>query len=138
MKAAAKTLKFPIFSQSNKGLKCAVSPLPNKSPKRIIPKREPIFKVVKIFCVAVPSRTPKQCRPEINSTTIIENSVPTVTLMGKPGTASETIVSFDPRTGKKKDIKPLKPTARNAMAPEKVTKTMTIRKESQRVFHRPL
>src|SRR4029453_14051573 len=122
MKAAEKDLKLPIFSQSKKGLKCAVSPLPNNTPKRIIPKREPIFTVVKIFCVVVPSRTPQQYLPENNNTTIIEKSVPTVTLMGKPGTASEKIASFDPRTGKKKDIKPLKPTARNAMAPEKVTK----------------
>src|SRR5437016_14593241 len=99
MKAAAKTLKFPICSQSNKGLKCAVSPLPNKSPKRIIPKREPSFKVVKKFCVVVTNRTPNQCRPESHSTTIIENSVPTVTCLIKPGTDSETCYSFDPRTG---------------------------------------
>src|ERR687891_100973 len=122
MKAAAKTLKFVIFCQSNSGLKCAVLPLPNETPKMRIPNREPIFKVVKIFCVTVPCRTPKQCSPEIIMTTMTEKSVPTVTFIHKPKIVAEKIASWEPRTGKKKDINPLNPTARNAIAPEKVTR----------------
>src|SRR5262249_35329949 len=122
MNAAAKTLKLVIFCQSNNGLKCAVSPLPNKTPKKIIPKREPIFRVVKIFWVIVPGLTPKQCKTEIARTTATEKRFPTVPLIGKPGMAIEKIASLDPRMGKKKDIKPLNPTARNAMAPENVTR----------------
>src|SRR6266545_6043232 len=122
IKAEAKTLDWAILSQSNRGLKCAVSPLPINTPSRIIPTSDPILITVKMFCVMVPWRTPMQCSAEINSTTRMEKRVPMVTFIETKGIAAEKRTSLLPSTGKKNDMYSLKITTRKAIAPEKVTR----------------
>src|SRR6266508_2696218 len=126
MKAAPNKLKLPIFCQSKSGSKWLVLPLPKNTPRTMIPKRAPIFNVVKIFCVKVPCLTPKQCSPDKSNTTAMEKSVPTVALMGIHGSGMEKITSCEPRNGTKNDTNPFNITARKAIAPENVT-----RKEDQ-------
>src|SRR5262245_53366601 len=122
MKAAAKTLMLVIFCQSNNGSKCAPSPFPKKKPKTMIANNAPIFSVVKTFCIQVPCRTPRQCNPDKSSTTAIENIMPRVGLIGISGSGNEKSTSCETRRGKKKDTKPMKNTARKAIAPENVTR----------------
>src|SRR5262245_20308491 len=122
MKAAANTLMLVIFGQSNRGSKCAPSPFPKRKPKTMIANKAPIFSVVNTFCVQVPGLTPKQWSPDKSKTTTIEKIIPTVALMGINGSGIEKITSCEPSTGKKKDTKPFKITAKKAIAPEKVTR----------------
>src|SRR3970040_2348009 len=124
--AAPNKLKLPILCQSKSGSKWLVLPLPKRTPKTTIPNSAPIFSVVKTFCIRVPCLTPKQWSPDKSKTTVIENIIPTLPLIGINGSGIDKITSCEPSTGKKNDTKPFNITARKAIAPEKVT-----RKEDQ-------